>query len=104
MDLRSLLCICNAKTELQIPDIWKTVAQLKKIRDRAAMEAACRRTADSLRFHLPHIPRVVAVMVMAITFHTKDPDGVGDALNILSPPTSTPRQGRRQCSSCKSGT
>ena len=68
---------------LQLPDIWRTVIPLKKDRERAAMEAACQRTAASLHFRPLHIPHAIAVMVMALTFHTKDPDGVGDALNIF---------------------
>ena len=36
-----------------------------------------------MRFRPPCIPYAVAVMVMALAFHNKDPDGVGDALNIL---------------------
>ena len=59
------------------------MALLKKYRDRAAMEAACRHTADSLCFRLPHIPHTVVVMVMALTFRTKDPGRVGDSLNIF---------------------
>ena len=53
------------------------MAPLKKDRSRATMEAACRRTADSLRFRPPRIPHAVAVMVMALTFHTEDLDSVG---------------------------
>ena len=37
----------------------------------------------SFPFVPPHIPHAIAVMVVAIAFHTKDPDGVGDALNIF---------------------
>ena len=47
------------------------------------MEAACWRTADSLRFCPPHTPHIVTVMMMTLAFHTKEPDGVGDALNIF---------------------
>ena len=47
------------------------------------MEAACRRTAKSLRFRPPHIPHAVTVMVMALAFHTEDLDGVGYTLNIF---------------------
>ena len=54
------------------------------------MEAACRRTANGLRFHLPRIPHAVAVMVMALAFHTKDPDRVVDALNIFLFPDLSP--------------
>ena len=41
------------------------------------MEASCRRTAYT------HIPHTVMIMVIALTFHTEDPDRVGDALNIF---------------------
>ena len=57
----------------------------EKYRSRVAMEVACWRTADSLRFHPLHIPHAVAVMVMALNFHTEDLDGLGYALNILFP-------------------
>ena len=68
----------------QLPDIWRTVLPLKKNwARRAAMEAAFQRTADNLRFRPPRTPHAVAFMVMALTFHTKEPYGVGDALNIL---------------------
>ena len=57
------------------------------------MESACRLTADSLRFRLPRIPHAAAVMVMALTFHTKDPDGVGYAQNIFLIPYLSPSAG-----------
>ena len=57
------------------------------------MEAACRCTAKSLRFLHPHIPHAVAVMVMAIAFHTKDLDGVGYKLNIFLFPNLSPSSG-----------
>ena len=47
------------------------------------MEAACRRTTEILRFRSPHILHAVAVMVMALSFHTNDPDGVEYTLNIF---------------------
>ena len=47
------------------------------------MEEAFWHTTESLRFRSPHIPQSFLVMVMELTFQTKDPDGVGDALNIL---------------------
>ena len=54
------------------------------------MEASCWRTADGLRFCPPCILHTVAVMVMALAFHTKNSDGVEDALNIfLIPDLST---------------
>ena len=67
----------------QILDIWHTVAPLKKDRSRASMETTCRRTSTSKRFCHPRIPHAFAVIVVVLAFHTKDPDGVGDALNIF---------------------
>ena len=75
--------MCNVIMMVQLPDIWNTTTPLNNNRFRATMEAACRRTYDRLRF-LPHcIPYAIAVMVMAPVFHTEDPNGVGDALNIF---------------------
>ena len=82
-ELQILLQVCNASIAAQLPEIWNPIMLLKKYRDRAAMEAACRRTADGLRFRPPRIPHAVAVMVMDLAFHTKDLDGVGDTLNIF---------------------
>ena len=41
----------------------------------------------------PRIPHIVAFMVMALAFHTEDPDGVGDAFNILFLPDLSPLAG-----------
>ena len=57
------------------------------------MEAACRRTADSLCFRPQRISHAVAVMVIALAFHTEDPDGVGDALNSFLFPDLPPSAG-----------
>ena len=57
------------------------------------METAFRKTAKSLCFLHPHIPHAVAVMVMALAFHTKDPDGVGYTLNIFLFPKLSPLAG-----------
>ena len=82
-DLRSFLRVCYSSMAAQLPEIWRTAAPLKKDRARAAMEAAFRRTADSLRFRSPRTTHAIAVMVMEIAFHTENPDRVGDALNIF---------------------
>ena len=60
------------------------------------MEAACRHTSESLRFHHLHIPYTVAVMVMALAFHTKYPDGVEDTLNIFLFPYLYPLAGSEE--------
>ena len=57
------------------------------------MEAACWRTAENLRFRPQCIPQAVTIMVMALVLHTKDPDGVGDALNTFLLPDLFPSSG-----------
>ena len=74
----------------QLPYIWHTVAPLNKDRARAAMEAACRNTSDVLRLCPPCIPNVIAVTVMDVALHTKDPDGLRDVLNIFLLPDLSP--------------
>ena len=54
------------------------------------MEAACRSTTKSLLFRPPHIPHTILVMVMVLAFHTEDPYGVGDVLNIFLFPDLSP--------------
>ena len=57
------------------------------------MEAACRRTSYSLHFQSPRTPHAAAVIVRALAFHTKDADGIGDALNIFLFPDLSPSAG-----------
>ena len=57
------------------------------------MEAACWSTAKTLHFSPPRIPHAVTVMVMALTFHSKYPEGVGDSLNIFLLPNLSPLAG-----------
>ena len=83
----------NASMAAHITYIWRTVPPLNKYRARAAMEASCRHTSESLRFRPPYTPHAVAFMVMALAFHTKDPDGVGDMLNIFLFPDLSPLVG-----------
>ena len=47
------------------------------------MEAAFRKTTYSIRFRPPRIPHAITFMGLALKFHTKDPNRVGDALNIF---------------------
>ena len=75
--------MCNSRTAAQLPDICWAVTPLKNVRLRAAMEAACRRTAYSIRFRPLHIPHAITLMGMVLTFHTKDPNRVGDAINLF---------------------
>ena len=43
-----------------------------------------------MRFRAPIIPHAIAVMVLDLEFYTKDPDGMGDAVNIFLFPDLTP--------------
>ena len=47
------------------------------------MEVACRWTAEHLRFRAPHISHAVAVLVLGPAFYSRDPESVGDAINVF---------------------
>ena len=47
------------------------------------MDAACCITAKGLRFRTPRISRSIAVIVLALAFHSEDPNRVGDAVNVF---------------------
>ena len=69
------------------------MAPLKKYRARAEMEAARQNTSNDLHFRRPRVPQAAVVMVMSLALHTKDPDGVGGAINILLFPDLSPSVG-----------
>ena len=48
---------------------------------------------DDLLFPSPLIPHAVLVMLMALAFHTKDPDGVRGAIKIFLFPDLSPLAG-----------
>ena len=81
--MQSLPWLCNVTKEYDLPDIWNTVPPLKNNRARASTELDCQRTVDSLHLRPPCTPHSVAVMVLELAFHTKDPDRVGDTVNIF---------------------
>ena len=47
------------------------------------MKSTCHLTEEFLRFRLPRISQSIMIMVLALVFHTKDPGGVGYAVNIF---------------------
>ena len=57
------------------------------------MEAARQNTSNDLHFRRPRVPQAAVVMVMSLALHTKDPDGVGGAINILLFPDLSPSVG-----------
>ena len=50
---------------------------------RVAMESACKLTAKTLQLRAPRTPQSTVAMVLSLSFHTKDPEGLGDAVNIF---------------------
>ena len=57
------------------------------------MEAAFRQTAEHLRFCAPCIYHVVAILILGLTFYSKDLDGMGDAINVFIFPDLSPLAG-----------
>ena len=92
-DLRSLLRICNITSEGDLSTVFHTVVLISKDRAREAMEPACLLTAKGLRSRAPCIPYYVVVMVLALAFHTKYPEGVGDGVSIFLFPDLPPLVG-----------
>ena len=70
-----------------------------KDRPSAAIERACQCTANILLYL-----HAVAVMVMALAFHTKNQDGVENTLNIFFFPGLSPLAESEAASSRRSGT
>ena len=69
------------------------IALMSSDRAQAAMEAACCRTAEKMRFRASITPQDVAVMMLDLVLYTKDLDGVGDTVNIFLFPDPTPADG-----------
>ena len=57
------------------------------------MEAAFHWTAEHLHFQSPRIYHSVAVLVLGLAYYSKNPDGVGDAINIFMFPDLLPLAG-----------
>ena len=47
------------------------------------MKAACRRTAEHLRFRSPSISHSVAILVLGLSFYSENPDIVCDTINVF---------------------
>ena len=57
------------------------------------MDAACQQMVEGMRFQSLSIYHFIAVMVLALAFYTKNPDGVGDVVNIFLLPDLSPLEG-----------
>ena len=68
---------------------------LYKERVREATDAVCRITSEGLRFSASRIYYSIMVMVISLDFHSKDLDGVGDAMHVFIFPEANIQ--RRRC-------
>ena len=66
----SLLRICNAQDEDDLPYIWSTIAPLSKDRAHVDMELVCRAAVERMHFHALCIPLSSNFMVLALNFGT----------------------------------
>ena len=82
-DLHRLLWLFNINTEGELLSIWHTMDPLQKGRAWAAIESSFRKMSVILRFRAPYIHHYDTVMVIYLSFNTKDPGRVGDAVNIF---------------------
>ena len=81
--LNSLIRLCNVTAAADLLPIWDVITPLSRDRYRSAMEAVCHRTAETLHFLALHIPHYDAVLILGLACSSKDPDGVGDAINVF---------------------
>ena len=81
--LNILLGMCNMTEPADLSPIWDVIAPLSRDRDQSAMEAACRRASEHLRFRSPRISHSAAVLVLGLAFYYEDPDSVGNAINVF---------------------
>ena len=77
------LHICHTQYKANLLAIWSAIAPLSNDRSLTAMESAYQSATESMRFCAPCIPHSVTVMVLDLAFYTKDPDGVGDTINVF---------------------
>ena len=79
--MSSLLRLCNYQYEANLPAIWGKNYLISKDCIRTATENACCSTANIVRLWALRIPHSVAVIVLTLSLYTKEPDGVGEAIN-----------------------
>ena len=95
-NFRSLLRLCELTREEELPNIWHTVDPLSSERSQEVMKEACRVIAKDLRSRAHKIFQSITVMVLALVFHSEDPNGVGDAINVFLFPELSPSTGSEE--------
>ena len=81
---------------VELTPIWDVIAPLSRERDISAMEAACLRTAEQIRFLAPLIYHTIAVLILGLAFYSEDLDSMGDAINVLLFPDLSPSAGTEE--------
>ena len=79
----TLTCLCNVQSLQDLTNIWASLAPLKKEKARTALEIVCLAWVRALWPKASKITHMVAVLILRLDFHTEDPDGVSDAVNIF---------------------
>ena len=82
----SLYRLANVQGPEDLPNIWKTLAPLKKEKAIPAFEIACRESARALRCKALRVTHAVAVLLLGLHLYTEDPDCVNDTVNIFQFP------------------
>ena len=91
--MSNLLCLCHMQDKADLLAIFSTISPISKDRVRAAMESAYRAAVNHMHFRTSCIIYSVAVMVLDLDSYKKDPDVVGDAVNIFISPNFSPSAG-----------
>ena len=81
----ALTCICHVQTIHEVPKIWAYIANLKTDKAHTTLDTACLLHARSFQVPPPppKINHMVAVLLLGLSFHMEDPDGVRDSVNIF---------------------
>ena len=83
MQQLALTRLCHFQSLQDLPKIWTDLAPLKKEKARTVLEIACLARVWALRIKLPKITHMVAFLILGVAFHTEDPNGESDAVNIF---------------------
>ena len=83
MQQLALTRLCHFQSLQDLPKIWTDLAPLKKEKVCTVLEIACLARVWALRIKLPKITHMVAFLILGVAFHTEDPNGESDAVNIF---------------------
>ena len=78
----TLFWVANVSGTNTLSEIWHTLSPPTKEKERPSLYISCRTSACALRYKPPRVTHDVAVLLLGLNFHTKDPDCVNDTVNI----------------------